>query len=124
MSSGVDSKAVFAERLMALQVSDFVKQQLIGQGLDTMNAFAFCCAFQPGQPDETPFLTLLGTVLTRAPTIAEASQMRRLFYESHALVIVNMRSQIDRPSDKTPRRMMPAERHSRHEQQQKRLGSA
>jgi hypothetical protein len=50
--------------------------------------------------------------------------MRRLFYESHALVIVNMRSQIDRPSDETPRRMMPAERHSRHEQQQKRLGSA
>ena len=122
MATGIESKAVFTERLRSLNISQAIQDAFQASGLETMASYAFGCAFQPGQPDERPLIALLAQVIGRNPSLGEASSLRRLFYESHALVITHMQSQVSRNSDDAPRKIMPAERAARHEAQQTRLG--
>ena len=89
--------------------------------IKTMGAFAWSSAFQPGQPDETPFLELVRRVIGRNADDAELSSLRRLYYESHTLSISDMRNRVERTDDSKPSKILPAERASRHTAQQARI---
>ena len=121
MSSGVDSSAVFSARALAIGISSAVVQLFVDASMDTMSKFAFGCSFQPHSPDESPLTEMFRTVLTRAPTISETAQLRRLWYESHACMIQEMRGRIERTDSDSPKKMAPAERASRLQLQQARL---
>lgn len=121
MSSSVDSKAVFEARANSFGLSGAVFNAFQAADIDTMSKFAFGCAFQPHSPDETPLTDMFRTVLTRDPTISELSILRRLWYESHACMVQDMRGRIERTDLDGPKKIAPAERASRLVAQQARL---
>jgi hypothetical protein len=121
MSSGVDSTAVFESRAVTLGMSSECIQAFKDKHIDTMSKFAFGCAFQPGGADETPFVKLVETILGRQPGLDELALARRLWYESHAVVVQDMRSRVERTDADGPKKMPPAERAARLAAQQAKL---
>ena len=121
MSSSVDSKAVFEARASSCGLSAIVFSAFQAADLDTMSKFAFGCAFQPHSPDEAPLIDMFRRVLTREPTLSEMATLRRLWYESHACMVQDMRGRIERTDLDGPKKIAPAERASRLVSQQARL---
>ena len=120
MSFG-DSSAVFEQRAKAIGLSDEVFQLFKGQGLDTMAKFAFACNYSPGASDDKSFKELVEKILARAPSLVEEACMRRLYNESYATVAADIRAQTEQTSEDVQRKLAPADRASRLEEQQKRL---
>jgi len=89
-SSALVSQAVFEARARADGLPEATLQLLLSSGVNTMATYASSVQFQPGSLDELPLLYFLTAVLHRAPSIAEISILRRLFYESRSLVLLEM----------------------------------
>ena len=121
MASGVESRAVFIARALAIGLERDVVDSFVAYGLATMSQLAFGCAFQPGQQDEAPLTAMINAALGRAPTVGELANIRRLWYESHAAVIQDMRGRIERTDNDGPKKLAPAERAARLVAQQSRL---
>ena len=120
--SGLESKAVFENRALAIGIESSTIQALQSSGLDTFGKYAFSCAYQPGSADEAPLKTLLTEVLGSEPSIAVFAPLRRLYYEAHTLALSEMRSRVERKEDDAPRKLPPPERTVRLERQKLRLG--
>ena len=120
MSFG-DSTAVFQQRSKAIELSDDVIKSFQDNSLDTMAKFAFSCNFAPGGSDDKPFKELLTKVLGREASLVEESCLRRLFNESYATVAADIRSQTEQTNEESLRKLAPADRAARLEEQQSRL---
>ena len=86
-----------------------------------MAKFAFACNFAPGGSDDKPFKDLLNKVLGRDATLVEESCLRRLFNESYATVAADIKSQTEQTNEESLRKLAPADRAARLEEQQQRL---
>ena len=117
----VESKPVFRARALQIGIAANIYDLLDAASISTFGTFAFSCAFQPGTGDEAPFVKLITDVLSRPPTIGELAMLRRLFFESHAVCLQDMKNRVDRPTDSTPTKVLPAERASRYQDQVQRL---
>ena len=113
MSSGLESEEVFAARAAQMGVPNSIIQQLKAANISTMGSYAFCCSYQPGSHDESPLVDIITQVTGGPPSIGLMSQLRRLFFESHTVAIVDMRSRTDRTDEDTPRKIQLPERVSR-----------
>ena len=120
MSFG-DCKAVFEQRAKAIGLSEDVVTCFRDKSLDTMAKFAFGCNYSPGASDDKPFRELLTKVLSREPTLVEESCLRRLYNESYATVAADIRAQTEQTSEDVHRKLAPADRAARLEEQQARL---
>ena len=120
-TGNVESKPVFVARALQIGLSQACVNLLTAEGLHSFGALAFGCAYTPGTQDETPFLEMVKKAFNRDPVTSELSVMRRLFFESHAVCLQDMRTRIERPTDSTPTRVMPAERAARYDDQVARL---
>ena len=120
MSFG-DSKAVFEQRAKAIGLEDAVVACFKDKSLDTMAKFAFSCNYSPGGSDDKPFSDLLTKVLGRDPTLVEESCLRRLYNESYATVASDIKAQTEQTSEETQRKLAPADRAARLDEQQARL---
>ena len=56
---------------------------------------AFCSEYKPGGPDEKPLVTFLETTLGEVPNGEMMSQCRRLFFESQALCLQDLRQKVE-----------------------------
>lgn len=121
MSATTDSEAVFEGRCLQLGLSAAQMLQMKAGGMTTYSKFAWSCAYQPYQQDETNFLTMLIKTFGSEPDQGSTSILRRIFAESHSMSIQDMRSKIERSEDSLPQRLLPAERASRYNEQQARL---
>ena len=117
----VESLPVFRARALQMGISAAIVDQLEANSTATFGSFAFSCAYRPDAADETPFVTMIKDILTRDPTNGELSALRRIFFESHAVSMQDMRNRIEKPTDATPSRVMPAERAARYNDQVLRL---
>ena len=86
-----------------------------------MAKFAFGCSYSPGASDDKPLKDLMTKVLSREPTLVEESCLRRLYNESYATVAADIRVQTEQTSDDVHRKLAPADRAARLEEQQARL---
>ena len=120
MSFG-DSVAVFKQRATAIGLSDENYAKFRGENLDTMAKFAFACNYAPGASDDKAFQELMGKILGREPSLVEGACMRRLYNESYATVAADIRAQTEQTNEDVHRKLAPADRASRLEEQQKRL---
>lgn len=121
MAAGIESTAVFRARALQVGVSVDILDLFAVSGVSTMGSFAFCSAFQPGNPDETAFVAVVERMLTRPALVGEMANIRRLYYESHTVLLAEMKGRVERTEDSKPTKLMPAERASRHAQQQARI---
>ena len=117
----VESKHVFAARAVQMGIDQPIIDALVARNLATFGQFAYCSSYQTGQPDETPFVEKMVSVLGRNVLDGELSALRRLLFEAQAVSLQDMRNRLEKPSDPTPTRVMPAERAARFDDQVRRL---
>ena len=121
----LDSKAVFASRLEAIEIERPFQVSLRRGGIDTLAKFAYGPKCTPGSTDEGPFdswlVTVLGVADTSAINPGQFAALRRLWHESHAVALSDIKSRIERTEDSLPRKLPVPERAARLEEQQRRL---
>ena len=81
-------------------------ERLEASGIDTYAKFAFCCNYQPGSQDDGPLFNFLEATLGTRPEGASAASFRRLFFESHALCLQDLKSRLER-NDNTDAKILP-----------------
>jgi hypothetical protein len=119
--TSIESAAAFANRARTIGISVDVLDALTAGGVATFGSFAFCCPYVPGQPDEEPFKAAVHQLLGRDATMGESAGLRRLYYESHALALADMKSKIDRTENDEPKSLPAPEREVRLRDQKTRL---
>ena len=119
--SVVDSEAVFKSRASAIKISDEVQNLLKDAGIATMGNFAFASSYVPGSSDDAPFTDLVKKALKREPSLGELAGLRRLFNESYAATAAEMKTMVEQSDEGPVRRLAPAERAERFQEQQARL---
>jgi hypothetical protein len=116
----MESKACFTLRLAQLGIPELATP-LANRRIATLSELAYCCAYVPGQADETPFLEGLVKAVGVDVADARVGALRRLFYEAFALAAVELKAKGERTSEDAPRRLPNAERAARFESLQTRL---
>ena len=102
----LESEATFRSRALEVGISTGDLDLLKMGGIKSYSQYAFCCAYQPGSGNEDVLFDDLATISGTKPTAAEASNYRRLFFESHALALKNLQSRLDR-SDAADMKILP-----------------
>ena len=113
----VESVAAFTARALSIGLAPDVSQLLKDGGLDTFGKYAYSSAYTPGSSDEAPFIVLLKHILSRDPTAQEVAVLRRLYFESHALSVADLRTRIESREEDLPKKLPAPERTSRLEAQ-------
>ena len=83
----LDSSAAFVARAVEIGIDEAELAVLGNAGINSYSKFAFCCSYQPGAGDEGVLFQHLEDILGTRPTQGDASNYRRLFFESHALAL-------------------------------------
>ena len=120
----LDSKAVFEARLVSAGMEAGFIRLLLAAGIDTIANMAYCSSSQPGTGDEVSFIKFLCKAFALQEdeiTTALLAMMRRVWYESHAIALAEVRSKVDRTEDAQPKRLAMPERAARMADQQRRL---
>ena len=102
----LDSRVAFQQRAAQVDIPTADIDALEVAGIDTFAKYAFCSQYQPGAPDERPLVEFLTNCLGGAPTEAMMSKYRRLFFESHALCLQDLRQKVER-TDHTETKVLP-----------------
>ena len=121
LAMSLDPKASFKLRAQEVGITDAQLTALEGRGVSTYADFAYCCTYQPGQADDTPLLQFIERALGAAPTAGVAAKFRRLFFESHALSLQDLKSRLDRTDASEARAVPLPERMERLRQVKQRL---
>lgn len=116
-----DSIAVFLSRATAVGLHDDIVQKFKTAGIDTMAKYAFCCNYAPGSSDDKAFKDVLAKIVGRDPSLVEEACLRRLFNESYATIASDIKAQTEQNEDTSARKLAPADRAARLEEQQRRL---
>ena len=90
-------------------------------GIDSFGKLAFICAANPASGDDVPLRNAVETLLGSAVDEAHMIPLRRLWFESHAIAISDMKARLERAATDTPRQMPLAERMSRLKRQKEEL---
>jgi hypothetical protein len=120
-AGNVESAHVFKARALQIGLAQDVLDQFDAKNLCSFGKFAWSCSYTPGASDETPFVEMVKRTLAREPLDHELSILRRLFFESHAVSLQDMRTRIDRSSDAGSIKILPAEKAARYDDQVARL---
>lgn len=102
----LDSEAAFQSRALEVGISSADVQALKTGGINSYSRYAFCCAYQPGSGNEDVLFDYLESILGAKPAGADASNYRRLFFESHALALKDLESRLNR-SDASELKILP-----------------
>ena len=123
-SSMLDSPAVFLARLRVVGIPETSITKFLAGSVNTLAKLAFASSSQPGS-DETAFLAMLVANLSLQAiadiTDGELACWRRIWYESHTVMVSEMRSRVERTEDSAPRRVPVPERAAKLAAQKLRL---
>ena len=124
--SMVDSKAVFAKRVTELGLEELMPQ-FTEFGWDSFGAFAFAAPMGAGgavlnEEFLADIVRPLFKLSAEAKGPPKTASVRRLFVESHALAIGDLKAKTERTDDAAPRRLPQAEREVRRKVLDDRLG--
>ena len=101
----LESVAEFKRRASALGVTDAHLKALLSAGFDTFGKFAFSVPYVPGAADEKPLVDLLRKTFAAEPRDAELACLRRLFWESHALALADLKQRQEHGSDNVTKKL-------------------
>ena len=97
MTSIVDSEAPFTKRMEEIGVTDRGKAAVTKAGYTTLGHLAFGVG-QPGVPvPEQEFGRFAANVLGGMASMHDVSSLRRLLFESHTMVMAQLREQVANP---------------------------
>ena len=119
--SGLDSKHAFKSRAAEVGMEDAFVEKFKNGGIETLGSLAFSSDATPTSNSEDKFKAALEGLIGEAIEGAQMIRLRRLWFESHALVLSDIRSRTERSETDQPRKMPLAERLARIEKQKKEL---
>eukprot|EP00971_Amphidinium_carterae_P347483 6489518-Amphidinium_carterae.1 len=117
----VDSQAAFEERARQMAIPASVLEAMAGKGWTTFATFGFSSTYQPGQPDDSPFVkTVLDPILGQELAM-HAPKLRRLLFESYTACAAEMKGRMGRSKTEEPTTMPVSERNARTQKLKNRL---
>ena len=110
MTSGMlDSKPVFVARIKSAGLSTEAQERLLNGGVDTLAKLAFLATVSPASGDDTNLIRELSEVMGYTEDnpidVLTKSIMRRIWFESHATAIAEVKNKVERSDDSAPRRL-------------------
>ena len=102
----LDSKIAFQQRALQCGIAQAEIEHLEMAGIFTYAQFAFCSPYQPGALNDGPLLDELENCLGARPQGAAAANFRRLFFESHALALQDLKNRMER-TEHTEAKVLP-----------------
>ena len=117
----LESVAEFKRRASALGVTEDHLKALVAAGFDTFGKYAFSVPYVPGAADERPLVELLKKTFGANPKDSELACLRRLFWESHALALADLKQRQEHGSESITKKLPTSERVARAQEQKKRL---
>ena len=109
----LDSKASFVQRAIEVGLTDRQVQALDAVGVNSFARYAYCTAYQPGQVDDTPLVQFWTRALGDDPDAGTLASARRLFFESHALALDELKTRSERTEPSEARTIPLAEKMDR-----------
>eukprot|EP00435_Cladocopium_sp_Y103_P045522 s1078_g13.t1 len=124
MSATLDSEAAFVERAKLIGVEQWAIDKIKAKKFATFGRLAFGISYSPQSTDETPLREFLERLLDDTPSADQMSCLRRLFFESNAMALTDVRVRVESNPDPAAatRKLPTAERILRQSEQEKRLG--
>lgn len=86
---------------------------LADAGVETFATYAYCTSYQPSQTSDAPLVEFLTRTFGSAPNAGSLASSRRLFFESHALALDELRSRAERTESSEARSIPLAEKMDR-----------
>ena len=102
----LDSRVSFRQRALQIEIAVEDLDRLEANSIDTFAKYAFCSQFQPGSADEAPLKQFLEETLGEEPNTDKMAKFRRLFFESHALCLQELRQKVER-TEHTESKVLP-----------------
>ncbi len=110
MTSIVDSTAHFVQRMKDVNMSDGGQRAVLASGFNTLGKLAFGHG-QPGAPiEQGGFDRFAQATLGALATLADQSTLKRLLFESHTLLLSQLKETISNPEAAATRRVPQVER--------------
>ena len=106
----MDSKAAFKARALEVGLSEDLLQLLDTKNVATFGQFAFISPSNPNSTDDKIFKEAIESVIDREALPTEMVTFRRLWYESHAIAMSDLRSRLDKSPADPPKQVPLAER--------------
>ena len=119
--AGLESWPAFQARALEIQMANECLEALKLVGIDSFGKLAFICAANPASGDDAPLRNAVEALLGSAVDEAHMIPLRRLWFESHAIAISDMKARLEHTATDTPRQMPLAERMSRLKRQKEEL---
>ena len=119
--AGLESWPAFEARALEIQMTSGFLNALKVVGIDSFGKLAFICAANFASGDDTPLRNAVEALLGAAVDESQMIPLRRLWFESHAIAISDMKARLERTSTDTPRQMPLAERMNRLKRQKEEL---
>ena len=117
----LDSRVAFSERAKEVGLSQGQVDALAAKGVRTFAQYAYCTTYQPGHSDDKALLDFLADAFGAPLEAGEAASCRRLFFESHALSLEDLKSRVERSESSEARTLPLAEKMERLKQVKKKL---
>ena len=121
MTSIVDSEAHYERRMREMGMTHAGSTVILRSGLNTYGKLAFAHG-QPGVAlDEAAFNLFAQATLGAMANLGDTAVLKRLLFESHTLVLAQLKRQVTDPDGSSSRKMPPVEREARMENLKLRL---
>ena len=121
MTSLVDSKAHFAQRLTEIGMSDGSKRNLLAAGFDTLGKLGFGHG-QPGATiDQDNFDRFARATMGAMASIADVALLKRMLFESHTMILSQLKEQATNPEASASRKLPQVEREAKMQALRERL---
>ena len=105
-----ESEATFKERARDIGVAETDIASLAANDIKTFGQFAFVCPSNPASGDETELKKAFEHILGSEPDPTKMVVFRRLYFESHAIAMSELKSRLERSSTDAPKQISLAER--------------
>ena len=119
--AATESKAAFKSRAAEIGIAEAIVDKLAESNVATFGQYAFIAPNNPSSSDEKQFKDSIEAIMEREVTSAEMVGFRRLWYESHAIAMSDLRNRVERSSADPPKQVPLAERMLRLKKQRDEL---
>ena len=106
----MESAAAFKTRALEIGITEAVVRKLAESNVGTFGQYAFIAPNNISSSDEKQFKDAIDSIMEREATSAEMVGFRRLWYESHAIAMSDLRNRVERSSADPPKQVLLAER--------------
>ena len=119
----VESKAAFEQRCDEITTDGTLKAAFAATGIDSFSKLAFSVGTPQSPPTEAQFDAFARTVFGAGVTVGETSNLKRVHFEATTLVIASPKERVssEDADSSTIKKIPPAEKRARQENQERRL---